>query len=52
MFYPKCEPGYHSFGCCICVADGEANPELTGEEEEEEKAAGTPELGSGVENPD
>lgn len=21
MFYPKCKPGFHSFGCCICTPD-------------------------------
>ncbi|KDO22307.1 hypothetical protein SPRG_12769 [Saprolegnia parasitica CBS 223.65] len=21
MWYPKCKPGYHNFGCCICTPD-------------------------------
>jgi len=21
-YYPKCEPGFYSHGCCICVKDG------------------------------
>jgi len=26
MWYPKCKPGYHAFGCCICVKDGDPSP--------------------------
>lgn len=21
MYYPKCKPGFHNFGCCICSPD-------------------------------